>query len=602
MCVGENFTDFQVAVCDEAAGMLSMAPTLASLFRQLNNLERNKKLGNKGKHTAERRRPHEQEKVPARAFMASATPSPAQRGKPVSSARINKYASKPALSTGTFCTPAAPRGQSNPPPAGLICHNCNKPGHKSKDCTRPAATCSHCDNKWHLDMHCRKMKSERAQKSRDSGSKYFKPPSAHLASCPIPPYMSRTIDSDEDSAGDFVEMEFSGASAYPAEVNLGAFYESDTPELDSSNESTGSYTYESDAPDFDESVTTESVSSEGMPSLTDASSVPGSSIRDGNSIMTAEEWHQAFFLDDGFQHIRVRVAERDRVSAAQQQERDIFAQSSEEEQADAFTEPADSDIVEVVPVITNESVLIDRDDLFWTPSDEESTGQRPIPELIPSPPAALSHADMLHKMLNRYKEESGKHLAPDCVWTRDDGELVMSAAHLGELAIEEGMHSESVYRELHDLFELFSDFQAIGETVGFDTQDGEHFLVPELLQFKRDVCALCKESFKMFAHWHITVGSTFKFSAARALIELQLALIVIVAKPLVEATYLLEGDGATSLIAYDQIMRIDRWFRTHMPNMTFPGLDLAIGAHALFLVSIQHQHGGDVAAAMQAVV
>jgi hypothetical protein len=76
------------------------------------------------------------------------------------------------------------------------------------------------------------------------------------------------------------------------------------------------------------------------------------------------------------------------------------------------------------------------------------------------------------------------------------------------------------------------------------------------------------------------------------------ALIVIAAKPLVEATYLLEGDGATSLIAYDQIMRIDRWLRTHMPNMTFPGLDLAIGAHALFLVNVQHQHGGDVAAAM----
>ncbi|KAJ1384633.1 hypothetical protein B484DRAFT_410732 [Ochromonadaceae sp. CCMP2298] len=66
------------------------APTLASLFRQLNNLERNKKLGHKGKPTADRRRPNEHEKVLARAFLATSTPSPAQRGKPVSTVRTNK--------------------------------------------------------------------------------------------------------------------------------------------------------------------------------------------------------------------------------------------------------------------------------------------------------------------------------------------------------------------------------------------------------------------------------------------------------------------------------------------------------------------------------
>jgi hypothetical protein len=241
------------------------APTTDSLFELLNNLEREKKLvtGGKQQNTEVRRRHQDgHDKVPARAFMATGTPSPVPRGKPVSAVRTNKYASKPALSTGAYCTPTAPRAQSNPPPAGLVCHNCNKPRHKSKDCTMPAATCGHCGNKWHMDMHCRKLKSERTQKSRDIGSKYTKPPSAHLASCPIPSYMGGTFDSDEDSAGDFVAMEYTGASAYPAAVNLGAFYESDTSELDSSNQSLGPYTFESDAVDFDESVTTESVPSQ----------------------------------------------------------------------------------------------------------------------------------------------------------------------------------------------------------------------------------------------------------------------------------------------------------------------------------------------------
>ncbi|KAJ1442726.1 hypothetical protein B484DRAFT_389874 [Ochromonadaceae sp. CCMP2298] len=238
---------------------LKAAPTLASLFRQFNNLERNKKLGHKGKPTVDRRHSHEQEKVPARAFMATATPSPAQRGKPVSAGRVNKYASKTALSTGTYCTPTAPRGQRNPPPAGLVCHNCNKPKHKSKECTQPAATCGHCRNKWHMDMHCRKLRSEKALKTRDCRPKYTRPPSAHLASCQIPSYMSRTVDSDENSNGDFVDMEVSGPSAYPAEVNLAVFNESDTSDLDSSYGSTGSYTYESNVLDFDEDSTALSI-------------------------------------------------------------------------------------------------------------------------------------------------------------------------------------------------------------------------------------------------------------------------------------------------------------------------------------------------------
>lgn len=41
-----------------------------------------------------------------------------------------------------------------------------------------------------------------------------------------------------------------------------------------------------------------------------------------------------------------------------------------------------------------------------------------------------------------------------------------------------------------------------------------------------------------------------------ARLHLELSVVVAVAKPLVEATYLLEGNGPLGLIAYDQVMRI----------------------------------------------
>jgi hypothetical protein len=52
----------------------------------------------------------------------------------------------------------------------------------------------------------------------------------------------------------------------------------------------------------------------------------------------------------------------------------------------------------------------------------------------------------------------------------------------------------------------------------------------------------------------------------RARLHLELAVVVAVAKPLVEATYLLEGNGPLALIAYDQVMRIKKHFKIHRGN------------------------------------
>ena len=59
---------------------------------------------------------------------------------------------------------------------------------------------------------------------------------------------------------------------------------------------------------------------------------------------------------------------------------------------------------------------------------------------------------------------------------------------------------------------------------------------------------------------------------SRANLRLELSLVVIVAAPLVKATYNLEGDGPCSLIAYKQLLNCKVWFETHLQHLTFPYL------------------------------
>ena len=72
-------------------------------------------------------------------------------------------------------------------------------------------------------------------------------------------------------------------------------------------------------------------------------------------------------------------------------------------------------------------------------------------------------------------------------------------------------------------------------------------------------------------------------SEQRALLKLELAVVVITARPLVQATYTMEHDGPTTLIAYDLIQTVNSWFSLHMPALTFPGLSQAMNECAVAL-------------------
>ena len=59
--------------------------------------------------------------------------------------------------------------------------------------------------------------------------------------------------------------------------------------------------------------------------------------------------------------------------------------------------------------------------------------------------------------------------------------------------------------------------------------------------------------------------------------KLEVAVVTIVFKPCVEATYLLEGDNCCSLITYEVIQqRLNAWFGDHLSTLTFPELDAVI--------------------------
>ena len=56
-----------------------------------------------------------------------------------------------------------------------------------------------------------------------------------------------------------------------------------------------------------------------------------------------------------------------------------------------------------------------------------------------------------------------------------------------------------------------------------------------------------------------------------ARLHLELSVVVAVAKPLVEATYLLEGNGPLALIPYDQVIRIKTFIELHKFGATWSG-------------------------------
>lgn len=58
----------------------------------------------------------------------------------------------------------------------------------------------------------------------------------------------------------------------------------------------------------------------------------------------------------------------------------------------------------------------------------------------------------------------------------------------------------------------------------------------------------------------------------RALLKLEMNVISLVCHKLIKYTYILEGDGAVSLVAYDIIQDVIDWFNSYAQNLTFPAL------------------------------
>ena len=165
------------------------------------------------------------------------------------------------------------------------------------------------------------------------------------------------------------------------------------------------------------------------------------------------------------------------------------------------------------------------------------------------------------------------------------------------------------------------DMECLSHTL---THPGEHFRLEHLHKFRQDVCALMRASYLIAQHCFNIIKQEFRqpgntrwwafyelyvifckhwndvyvcISTAvmdgdvgevgarinrlvammtdctiRAELRLEIAFVVIVAKPLVQATYNLEGDGPCSLIAYDQLMICKNWFEAHFEELTFPEL------------------------------
>jgi hAT family C-terminal dimerisation region len=72
-----------------------------------------------------------------------------------------------------------------------------------------------------------------------------------------------------------------------------------------------------------------------------------------------------------------------------------------------------------------------------------------------------------------------------------------------------------------------------------------------------------------------------------ARLHLELSVVVAVAKPLVEATYLLEGNGPLALIAYDQVIRVKSYFELHKDRATWPGISAALADYTAEMAAIE---------------
>jgi hypothetical protein len=85
--------------------------------------------------------------------------------------------------------------------------------------------------------------------------------------------------------------------------------------------------------------------------------------------------------------------------------------------------------------------------------------------------------------------------------------------------------------------------------------------------------------------------ATVKDKKLCAILHLELATVVAVAKPLVEATYLLESNGPLALIAYDQVFRIKMFFELHKDNASWPGVPLALAEYTSVIAAIEGENG-----------
>jgi hAT family C-terminal dimerisation region len=169
------------------------------------------------------------------------------------------------------------------------------------------------------------------------------------------------------------------------------------------------------------------------------------------------------------------------------------------------------------------------------------------------------------------------------------------------------------------------DMECLSHTI---THMGEHLSTQLLIRFKQDICALIKDShlasnyffdavghhFKHpgntrwwsvyelycdllrhfdevvhFVNTAIEIGSvgdegarinrlmeTLQSQISRTWLKLEMDVVVLIMKPAVEATYILEGKGPTSLIAFDLLEGIRVGYEVHIDELTFPGLDQAI--------------------------
>mmetsp|Transcript_15645 Transcript_15645/g.26116 ORF Transcript_15645/g.26116 Transcript_15645/m.26116 type:complete len:288 (-) Transcript_15645:146-1009(-) len=83
-----------------------------------------------------------------------------------------------------------------------------------------------------------------------------------------------------------------------------------------------------------------------------------------------------------------------------------------------------------------------------------------------------------------------------------------------------------------------------------------------------------------------------------ATLKLELAIVTIVAKPLIQVTYLLEGDSCTTAVAYDLIMQCKSWFDVYTPRLDFPRMTAAFTECA----TTWHEHNAQDGAAVPALI